>query len=189
MQFKIQSFNDFFFFFVFPDKLDLVSQELVKLAKDNGSSDNITIVVVFLKPIDELVAMELPIDTKDTLDTTNNMNMNNNEKEVLYDGITSTSIYVGKDSIEVGEESMDEDEISRKVSSSSGEDSAIGSDLKPSNPFASPDGGFGFGEVVNPFDGMTGKNHSEIPAVDEVDSFEGRNILFLIASQRTILIS
>ena len=161
---------------MFADKLDLVSQELVKLAKDNGSSDNITIVVVFLKPIDELVAMELPIDTKDTIENTNNMN--NNEKEVLYDGITSTSIYVGKDSIEVGEEMEDEDEISRKVSSSSGEDSAIGSDLKPSNPFASPDGGgFGFGEVVNPFDGMTGKNHSDIPAVDEVDSFEGRNIL------------
>ena len=94
----------FSFFFVFPDKLDLVSQELVKLAKDNGSSDNISIVVVFLKPIEELAAMELPIDTKD-LDTisqngTNNM-MNNNEKEALYDGITSTSIYVGKNSIEV----------------------------------------------------------------------------------------
>ena len=89
---------------MFPDKLDLVSQELVKLAKDNGSSDNISIVVVFLKPIEELAAMELPIDTKD-LDTisqngTNNM-MNNNEKEALYDGITSTSIYVGKNSIEV----------------------------------------------------------------------------------------
>ena len=53
---------------MFPDKLDLVSQELVKLAKDNGSSDNISIVVVFLKPIEELAAMELPIDTKD-LDT------------------------------------------------------------------------------------------------------------------------
>ena len=81
-----------------------MSQELVKLAKDNGSSDNISIVVVFLKPIEELAAMELPIDTKD-LDTisqngTNNM-MNNNEKEALYDGITSTSIYVGKNSIEV----------------------------------------------------------------------------------------
>ena len=106
--------------------------------------------------------------------------MNNNEKEALYDGITSTSIYVGKNAIEVGEEddlrSEDEDEVSRKVSSSSGEDSAIGSDLKPSNnPFASPDGGgFGFGEVVNPFDGMTGKNNSEIPSVDETDSFEGR---------------
>ena len=42
-----------------------MSQELVKLAKDKGSSDNITIVVVFLKPIEELAAMELPIDTKD----------------------------------------------------------------------------------------------------------------------------
>lgn len=157
-----------------------MSQELVKLAKDNGSSDNISIVVVFLKPIEELAAMELPIDTKD-LDTisqngTNNM-MNNNEKEALYDGITSTSIYVGKNSIEVGEETDDdEDEASRKISSSSGEDSAIGSDLKPgNNPFSSPGGGFGFGEVVNPFDGMTGKNNSEIPSVDEADSFEGRD--------------
>ena len=49
----------------FSDKLDLVSQELVKLAKDNGSTDNITIVVVFLKPIEELATMELPIDTKE----------------------------------------------------------------------------------------------------------------------------
>ena len=111
--------------------------------------------------------------------------MNNNEKEALYDGITSTSIYVGKNAIEVGEENDDleeEDEVSRKVSSSSGEDSAIGSDLKPSNnPFASPDGGgFGFGEVVNPFDGMTGKNNSEIPSVDETDSFEGREKYYVI---------
>ena len=78
--------------------------------------------------------------------------------------------------LKVGEETEeDEDEVSRKVSSSSGEDSAIGSDLKPNNPFASPDGGgYGFGEMVNPFDGMTGKNNSEIPSVDEADSFEGR---------------
>ena len=77
----------------------------------------------------------------------------------------------------VGEETDDdEDEASRKISSSSGEDSAIGSDLKPgNNPFSSPGGGFGFGEVVNPFDGMTGKSNSEIPSVDEADSFEGRD--------------
>ena len=47
--------------------------------------------------------------------------------------------------LKVGEETDDdEDEASRKISSSSGEDSAIGSDLKPwNNPFSSPGGSFG----------------------------------------------
>lgn len=146
-----------------------MSQELVKLAKDNGSSDNITIVVVFLKTAEELAAMELPV-TKDldALEMTNGTN--NNEKEVLYDGITSTSIYVGKDAIDVNDmedDSESEEEAVRKVSSSSGEDSAVGAE----NPFASPDGGgFGYGEVVNPFSGMT-KDSDSIPAVDA--SLEG----------------
>ena len=35
--------------------MDLVSQELVKLAKAKGSGDNITVVVVFLKPLEDLV--------------------------------------------------------------------------------------------------------------------------------------
>ena len=74
-------------------------------------------VVVFLKPIDDLVTMELPI-TKDEIDNVNfnftkkkflnyfllksflfytqAIVTNNNDKEVLYDGITSTSIFVGK---------------------------------------------------------------------------------------------
>ena len=41
----------------FPDNLDLVSQKLVQLAKDNGSSDNITIIVVFFKPVEQLVTV------------------------------------------------------------------------------------------------------------------------------------
>ncbi len=32
-----------------------MSQRLTQLAKDNGSSDNITIIVVFLRPVEELV--------------------------------------------------------------------------------------------------------------------------------------
>ena len=149
-------------FLFIAEKLDLVSQELVKLAKDNGSSDNISIVVVFLKPIDELVDsrnnMELPV-TKD--ENTTNGTMNNNDKEVLYDGITSTSIYVGKEAIElndgshvldlddhpaVGVNSLDQSNELRKISSSSASSSGAGSEanseeLKSNNPFASPDGG------------------------------------------------
>ena len=100
---------------MFPDKLELVSQELVKLAKDNGSTDNITIVVVFLKPIEELLAtnMEAELNTKDTNGTAT---MNNNEKEVLYDGITSTSVFVGKEAVELTENEWDDEEAARKIS-------------------------------------------------------------------------
>lgn len=93
----------------------MVSQELVKLAKDNGSTDNITIVVVFLKPIEELLAtnMEAELNTKDTNGTAT---MNNNEKEVLYDGITSTSIFVGKEAVELTENEWDDEEAARKIS-------------------------------------------------------------------------
>ena len=35
--------------------LSHVSNRLVTVAKDNGSTDNITIVVVFLKPIEQLI--------------------------------------------------------------------------------------------------------------------------------------
>ena len=100
---------------MFPDKLELVSQELVKLAKDNGSTDNITIVVVFLKPIEELLAtnMEAELNTKDTNGTAT---MNNNEKEVLYDGITSTSIFVGKEAVELTENQWDDEDAARKIS-------------------------------------------------------------------------
>ncbi len=165
-----------------------MSQDLVKLAKDNGSSDNITIVVVFLKPIEELATMELPVTTKDLSSTDSASNLadvnglNNNDKDVLYDGITSTSIYVGKDAIDLNEEDKDteddeEEELKRKISSSSASSSGAGSsiaDLKPNNPFASPDGGgFVYGDVVNPFSGMTSevKTADDIPAVDE--SLEG----------------
>ncbi len=41
-------------FFSLADNLDLVSQRLTQQAKDHGSSDNITIVVVFLRPVQEL---------------------------------------------------------------------------------------------------------------------------------------
>ena len=37
------------------ENLSLVSQNLISLAKDNGSTDNITIIVVFLRPIEDLV--------------------------------------------------------------------------------------------------------------------------------------
>lgn len=41
------------------DNIDSVSQKLVTLAKEKGSSDNITIIVVFLKPIENLVNITL----------------------------------------------------------------------------------------------------------------------------------
>ena len=104
---------------MFPDKLELVSQELVKLAKDNGSTDNITIVVVFLKPIEELLAtnMEAELNTKEqTSNGSSCATMNNNEKEVLYDGITSTSIFVGKEAVDLTENQWDDEDAARKIS-------------------------------------------------------------------------
>ena len=138
--------------FFITDKLDLVSIELVKLAKDNGSSDNITIVVVFLKSVEDLSNMELPaeIHAKDQDNQVNNdvvTMVNNNDKEVLYDGITSTSIYVGKDAVDLADQdsSIGDNEL-RKLSNSSASSSGAASEanseeMKSNNPFASPDGG------------------------------------------------
>ena len=129
-----------------------MSIELVKLAKDNGSSDNITIVVVFLKSVEDLSNMELPaeIHAKDQDNQVNNdvvTMVNNNDKEVLYDGITSTSIYVGKDAVDLADQdsSIGDNEL-RKLSNSSASSSGAASEanseeMKSNNPFASPDGG------------------------------------------------
>ena len=57
--------NSYFFIFFFSDNLDLISQKLVTLAKDQGSSDNISIVVVFFKPIEELISVpHLPFENQ-----------------------------------------------------------------------------------------------------------------------------
>lgn len=61
--------------------MNAVAQTLVSLAKRNGSSDNITIIVVFLRPINELLTSE------DQTDSTM-------EADELYDGVTSTSQFI-----------------------------------------------------------------------------------------------
>ena len=66
--------------------------------------------MVFLKPIEELATMEL--NTKEQTNGT----VNNNEKEVLYDGITSTSIFVGKEAVDLTENEWDDEEAARKIS-------------------------------------------------------------------------
>ena len=57
--------------------------------------------------------------------------------------------------------------LSFEYCSNSSNDSAASTS---SNPFASPDGGFVYGDVVNPFSGMT-KDTDDIPAADQ--SLEG----------------
>ena len=52
------------------ENLSLVSQNLISLAKDNGSTDNITIIVVFLRPIEDLVEIA---NTKEAEGTTAGM--------------------------------------------------------------------------------------------------------------------
>ena len=66
--------------------------------------------MVFLKPIEELATMEL--NTKEQTNGT----VNNNEKEMLYDGITSTSIFVGKEAVDLTENEWDDEEAARKIS-------------------------------------------------------------------------
>ena len=73
--------NSYFFIFFFSDNLDLISQKLVTLAKDQGSSDNISIVVVFFKPIEELISVPHLPSAEPT-------------KENLYAGITSTCEFI-----------------------------------------------------------------------------------------------
>ncbi len=142
-----------------------MSQKLVKLAKDNGSTDNITVIVVFLKSIGDLIntdSME-DISTKD-----------NNVSTDLYDGVTSTSVFIGKDV-----DNMSNGNDSRKSSGASSSDSnpfltsgdlaGLGIDESPSkNPFANAEGGGFYGEVVNPFaegdGGLTNQNGED--AVD-----------------------
>jgi hypothetical protein len=128
--------------------------------------------VVFLKPVEILATMEAAAtDTKE-------INTNNND---LYDGVTSTSVFIGKDAVQLtngGGDYDDDDDCARKSSTSSTASSnnpfMMMDDDKPAetseNPFASPDGGFVYGEVVNPFSGMN--KEDDIPAAD-ADSFEG----------------
>ena len=80
------------------DNLDLVSQRLVQLAKDNGSSDNITIIVLFLRPVEELVERydsqyKAWVD-EDSVTTANEDTAAVNKE--LYSGVTSTSVFVGE---------------------------------------------------------------------------------------------
>ena len=73
------------------------------LAKDNGSTDNITVVVVFLKPIEEILhkirteyhhLQNENIDNYDTIDCGGSFTYTNVPGLQLYEGITSTSKFV-----------------------------------------------------------------------------------------------
>lgn len=88
---------------MFSDNLDSISQQLVILAKDNGSTDNITVVVVFLKPIEEILhkirteyhhLQNENIDNYDTIDCGGSFTYTNVPGLQLYEGITSTSKFV-----------------------------------------------------------------------------------------------
>ena len=74
-----------FLFFIFVDDLNGVSQSLVTNAKNNGSTDNITVVVVFFKPAEQILA-EAETRLRDNVQV---------DREALFDGITSTSSFVG----------------------------------------------------------------------------------------------
>ena len=90
-------------FLLVSDNLDSISQQLVILAKDNGSTDNITVVVVFLKPIEEILhkirteyhhLQNEDIDNYDTIDCGGSFTYTNVPGLQLYAGVTSTSKFV-----------------------------------------------------------------------------------------------
>ena len=81
----------------------MISQQLVILAKDNGSTDNITVVVVFLKPVEEILQkihtqyhhLQNPFnDEYDTVDSVALFAYTKIPDLQLYEGITSTSKFV-----------------------------------------------------------------------------------------------
>ena len=63
-----------------------MSNRLVSVAKDNGSTDNITIVVVFLKPLDQL--------RKEHKERKENPEKASVTRETLYKGVKSTSKFI-----------------------------------------------------------------------------------------------
>jgi len=133
------------------------------LAKDNGSSDNITIIVVFFKPIEQLIAQP----QKDIV----------NHKEDLYAGITSTCSYIRMNG-KTGEEQTfrfysngadnDRDGINSPNPFSDGM-SDFGIKSSDPNPFASDGGGYVYDNVVNPFADMVSRKQSGTTDVDDDD--------------------
>lgn len=112
------------------DDLNAVAQTLVSLAKGNGSSDNITIIVVFLRPISELLIPEDQTDSK-------------MEADELYDGVTSTSQFIHPNNgISNGDKEADAQPASTNPFASPHVENG-----KAENPFADAQGG----SVFNPF--------------------------------------
>ena len=167
--FLIRNFRYIYIFLLLvSDNLDLVSQELVKLAKDKGSTDNITVVVVFLKPIEDLIKqsenyVHLENTDEDEVDTYRT----NPQDQTLYEGITSTSVFITQATIMNG---SSEDLVVTDLNGSNVEEKAQNPfspmiddfDMKPqpgaggeitNNPFASP---LMDGFSNNPFANMSG---------------------------------
>jgi hypothetical protein len=85
------AFSFHFSFYFLSDKLELISQQLTTLAKDQGSTDNITIVTVFLRPIEEIQERKKKRAAASAGNKTDDADNNN---PAVFEGITSTSSYV-----------------------------------------------------------------------------------------------
>ena len=125
---------------IFSDDLDKISQKLVSVAKDNGSTDNITIVVVFLKPVSELA--ERAESSRDEVDA---------DDPILYNGITSTSVYINNpEAVKMMNGSSNENLSSNGTAT---EDASNNNN----NPFSSPSvGELGSTTKVGAFDSPLG---------------------------------
>lgn len=127
------------------DDLSQVSRKLASLAKENGSTDNITIIVTFLRPVQEICARH-----DNELDAGNNVP--DADSAALYSGITSTSSLIGP--FNNNKNTMNGTEFENQQmeeGNANGTDDALPSPDKPVFDSPSGSGGEIFGDSPNPF--------------------------------------
>ena len=140
-----------------------MSSRLVTLAKDNGSNDNITIIVVFFRPVQEIVEKY-----GNKTETDGQTNESQEDLESLYEGITSTSPFIGPNA----EKNMNGAEESEVVQSDQPADPSV---VPEKSMFDSPSGGgMVFGDSNDPFGLSNSANVSgEANGSRDADQFNG----------------
>ncbi|TRY71111.1 hypothetical protein TCAL_02398, partial [Tigriopus californicus] len=127
------------------ENLDLVSQRLVTLAKDNGSTDNITIIVVLLKPAAELASRDEP-DAASSKSATSE----------IYQGVSSTCAFISNrqdpyQSMDKSTEDLASPAVGNPFATPMDSEMNTNGSSQNNHFFDSPSGGGMFSDSPNPF--------------------------------------
>ena len=122
---------------------------MVSRAKDNGSTDNITVIVVFLKPVDQILE-----EAKTNRKLGEGEELSQEEKEKLFEGITSTSAYItmngNTEAAELAEPAQNENPFASPIVTGGGGGLENGEGGQQKSLFDSPAGG---GMIFSDFSG------------------------------------